>query len=219
MDAINLLKEIANWTGWALIAWVLIGIIVWGRFLYEQRINLLKDEIENGKAYQYDVIYQRLTQRVKDLHQERDLLKSEADTKQDEISRINNDLEIAYSEIRELQKNIKQYDHQLDDLLYNEPDYCRVCTVDEEHIMMNTIYWIGKSDKLVGDVALVEEGVCSYCASVNLKCRVCGTIKGIDASATDVIECEGCCETLYTPLSFFGKNSDNKIKVSRLVSE
>ena len=232
-----IVEQIAPWSGWLPIAAiefllvVLLPIAI--KFYYNREIDTFKRElaikdatiqgleveIENSKQFRVDVLVQSLSERVKIGNQELERAREDKNSSQEKIVAKEQELLTMQDEIRDLKTQLQQYEDQLDDLLGGraELDICRVCTVDEERVMMNTIYWGGKSGKLVGDTDLVEEGVCSYCASLNLKCKVCGAITGIDASATDVIECEGCNETLYTPSSFFGKNIDDKIKVSRLV--
>jgi ribosomal protein S27E len=239
---VEVIDKLASLTGWAPIALIAIVLIPIGIFFYTRElsnkdvtIQRLSMEHENAKQYTPSLLVQNLGQHVKEyeaeisrLNEKLRNLNNEVETEtrkksiiEQEKLEIQKQLDLARSEALELQERLEPLEKELDDLLgvRAELDFCRVCTVDEEHVMLNTIYWGGRSGKLVGDTALVEEGVCSYCASVNLKCKVCGAITGIDASATDVIECEGCYETLYTPLSFFGKKLDNTIKVSRLVSE
>jgi len=201
----------------------------------DSTIQSLNIELENLKPYPTSLLVQNLGQHVKEyevelarLNEKLRNLNKEVETEtrkksviEQEKAEIQKQLNSAQLDALNLKKRLEQLEYELDVLLgaRAEPDICRVCDVDDEHILMNTIYWGGKSGRLIGDTDLVEEGVCSYCASLNLKCKVCGAITGIDASAADVIECEGCYETLYTPLTFFGKRSDDKIKVSRLVSE
>ncbi len=188
----------------------------------DSTIQSLNIALENSKQYQVDVLVQNLSQRTKVLTEELERLNNEVETEtrkrntiEKEKAEIQNQLDLAQSEALALKNRLEPLEKELDYLLGEnaEPDICRVCDVDDEHILMNTIYWGGRSGKLVGDIALVEEGVCSYCSSVNLKCKVCGAITGIDISATDVIECEGCYDTLYTPSSFFGKKLDDTIKL------
>lgn len=234
-----IVEQIAPWSGWLPIAAiefllvVLLPIAI--KFYYKRETDnfkrelAIKDatiqrfevEIENSKQFRTDLLVQSLSERVKIGNEELERAREDKNSSQATIIAKEHELLTMQDEIRNFKTQLQQYEEQLDDLLgvNAELDLCRVCDVDEEHVMMNTIYWGGKSSKLVGDTDLVVEGVCSYCASTNLKCKVCGAITGIDASTTDVIECEGCYDTLYTPLSFFGKKNDNKIKIARRMSE
>ena len=236
------MEQLALWVGWAPIALIAIALIPVGIFFYTRElsnkdvtIQRLSLELENAKQYTPSLLVQNLGQHVKEyegeisrLNEKLRSLNNEVETEtrkksiiEQEKLEIQKELDFARTEALELQKRLEPLEKELDDLLgvNAEPDFCQVCTVDEEHVLLNTIVWGGRSGKLIGDIALVEEGVCSYCASVNLKCKVCGAITGIDASATNVIECEGCNETLYTPLSFFDKKLDSRIKISRLVGD
>ena len=222
----DLIKEFAAWVGWFPISLGSIIVLLLGKNFYEreisirnQRIEQLKDEIETGKAYQYDEVYERLTKRVKTLSEELEFAKSETGVKQERIEEINKNLEIAYSEIRDLHKKLKYLDEQLEDLLDTEPDYCQVCDVDDEHVLLNVISWGGNYDALTGDTYLVEKiGTCMYCGSINVKCKECGSITGFDGNSRNgTVECEGGCGTFYTLSSFRDdKSTRYSIKVSQL---
>jgi hypothetical protein len=221
---VELLKLIAEWTGWNSVAGLLFAAILAIIFIYtreisirDQRIGKLKDELEASKAYQYDNVYLRITNNLKTLNEELTAAESESNSKQEHIDKIKHELDKAYSEVRDLRDKLKYFDEQLGDLL--EPDYCQVCDVDDDHVMMNTISWGYGGDNLVGDTSLVDkEGVCSYCGSTNLKCKLCGAVTGINFdSSKDTFECEGGCGTFYTLLTFLGdKSMEHTIKVSRM---
>ncbi len=234
---VELLDKLASLTGWAPIALVVIALIPVGVFFYSrelsnkdvtiQRLNL---ELENSKQYQVDVLVQNLSQRTKVLTEELERLNNEVETEnrkrtliEQEKAEIQNQLDLAQSDAIALKQRLEPLEKELDDLLGEraEPDYCRVCDVDDEHVMMNTIVWGFGGDELVGDTSLVEnEGTCLYCGSTNLKCKICESITGIDGNShDDVIECEGGCGTLYIQQSFFGDRSEHKIKVSRMAAE
>lgn len=231
----ELVKELAVWTGWFPITIGAAIVMLLGRYFYDREIKFkdtqiikLKDDLEASKQFQVDVLVQNLSHRTKVLTEELERLNGEVTTenhKRNQIEQekitIQEQLDLTQSDALKLRERLEQLEDELDNLLgiRAEPDICRVCDVDDEHVLMNTIYWGGKSGRLVGDTDLVKEGVCSYCASINLKCKVCGEITGINPGVKDVVECEGCYHTLYTPLSFFSKKSDNKIKVSRRASE
>ena len=197
----------------------------------DSTIQSLRIEIENLKQYPVDVLVQNLSQRTKVLTEELERLNNEVETEnrkgnliEQEKAEIQTQLDVAQSDAIALKQRLEPLEKELDDLLGEmaEPDYCEVCDPDEEHIMLNTISWGLANNDLVGDTALVEkQGVCFYCNSTNLKCKVCGSITGIDDnSRNDTVECEGGCGTLYTLLSFFGdKSIEHAIKVSRIEGE
>lgn len=220
----DLVKEFAAWVGWFPISLGAILTILLGKHFYEreisirnQRIEHLKDEIETGKAYQYDEVYERLTKRVKTLNEELVAVESESSSKQEHIDKIKHELDKAYSEVHDLRDKLKYFDKQLGDLL--EPDYCQVCDVDDEHVLLNVISWGYDDDTLTGDTFLVEKiGTCLYCGSINVKCNECGSITGFyENSRNSVVECEGGCGTFFTLSSFrYDKSTRYSIKVSQM---
>lgn len=231
------IKELANWIGWFPITVGAVIVMLLGRYFYDREIafkNLqidgLKDDLEDSKQYRVDVLVQNLSQRIKVSTEELERLNNEVETEnrkrsliEKEKTEIQKQLDLAQLDALALKERLEPLERELDDLLGEraEPDFCRVCDVDDEHVMMNTIIWGYEGDKLIGDPPLVEsEGTCLYCGSTNLKCKICGSITGIDnGSLDDIIECAGECGTVYTQQSFFGDRSERKIKVLRMVHE
>jgi hypothetical protein len=221
----ELIKEFAVWVGWFPIAIGSAIVIILGKHFYEreisirdQRIGYLKDEIETGKAYQYDEVYKRLTERLKTLNQELGIAKSESDTKQDKIKQIYGDLAIAYSEIYDLQAKLRKFDDQLGELL--EPEYCEICDPEEDHSGANFIYWGTSMCEITGDENLVSQvGHCNYCISPQIKCGVCGSVTSINLESDERTECTGGCGVVFTIDSYVEDHLlQHSINVSRIES-
>lgn len=227
---------------------IIVALIVISKYYFDKEVRsykrelAIKDttiqglsiELENSKQYSPSFLIQNLGQHIKEyenevgrLNEKLGFLNNEVETEtrkksiiEQEKSEIQKKLDLAQSDILALRQRLEPLEKELDYLIGEmaEPDFCRVCDVDDDHIMMNTIGWGFGGEKLAGDTALIEKkGVCSYCGSTNLKCKVCGTVTGIDSNSNDEIECEGGCGNVYTLLSFMGdKSMQYVIKISRM---
>lgn len=216
---LDLIKELAIWTGWFPIFLGTIIVMLAGKYLYEQRISHLKDELESGKAYQYDLVYARLSERTKILNQELEIAHSESNTKQEEINRIENDLLSAHSEIRELQSKLRKFDEQLEELVESD-DYCDVCDPDEDDSYINFIHWGTSACDIVDNENLIGKvGHCNYCQSPQIKCSVCSCLTSIDLEGDEKVECNGGCGVVFTVSSYIEDKSQQYVIKASLESE
>ncbi len=224
----ELVKELAIWTGWFPITIGAVIVMLLGKYFYDRESNFkeaqikkLKDDLEDSKQYRVDVLVSSLDERVSIANRELERLREDKNSSQQEIASKEEEISSAKNEIRDLRAQLQKYEEHLDNLLDNELDYCTLCDVDDERIMMNVILWDYVKNGLVGDTALVKKtGTCSYCGGTNIKCQVCESITGIYDHVRHTVECEGGCGNYYKVIpEVIEKSTIYKVKVSRTEDE
>jgi hypothetical protein len=231
----EIIKDFASWVGWFPVTIGTILVMLLGKYFFDRevsfkdlQINKLKDDVENSKQFQVDLMVQKLIQRTQTLTKMLEDLNSEKESEQREKKMIEHEketvlkeLESARSDVLTLREQLKSYENDLDDLI-DDQDYCDICDPDEDHMFSNMIDWYGNYGySTTGDETLIEKlGCCMYCNSPQIKCQVCGSVTSIDLDREEENECSGGCGNLYTLISYVeDKSLQYKIRVSRMPSD
>lgn len=222
----ELIKELADWTGWFPITIGAAIVMLLGRYFYDREIKFkdlqidkLKNDLEDSKQYRVDVLVQNLTQRVQALNKALEDLGAEKETEQRQRKTIEQEkenvlrqLEVAHSDIINLKERLNSYEEDLNNLI---DDYCEICDPDENHPGANIIDWGSAVYPLTGHEELVEKvGSCNFCNSPQIKCNVCGSVTSINLDDFDKVECAGECGVMYQ-IVVNHREHDYEIEVSR----